>query len=362
MDISNTQNCLDSNIFKIELGQHNEKNVIWISFPYSINYKNFLKENFKVKWSATQKKWYLLDIPTNRQKVGLETDSFGKSILLKIHPHNQNALLKLENMLKLKAYSKNTIRTYLVEFAQLLYLLEDKKVDELTSEKLQSYFLYCLKMGISENHLHSRINAIKFYYEKVMHRPKMFIDIPRPKKPQLLPKALNIDEIGKIIRITENRKHRLIIQLAYGMGLRVSEIVALKVEDIDSKTMKVFINRAKGKKDRLVNLPESILEELRIYYKEYRPKEYLFEGQYGDALSTRAAQSVFRTAMKKAGIRKTVGIHSLRHSYATHLLEYGTDVSLIQKLLGHNNIKTTLNYTHVAERTIAAVKSPLDRI
>lgn len=222
--------------------------------------------------------------------------------------------------------------------------------------------MYCINNGISENYLHSRINAIKFYFEKVLHRPKIFIDIPRPKKPQLLPKALNTNEIQKIIEVTENIKHRLIIQLAYGMGLRVSEIVAIKIEDIDSKTMKVFIKRAKGKKDRVVNLPESVLEELRLYYKEYRPEIFLFEGQFGNALSIRAAQSVFRNAMKKAGIRKTIGIHSLRHSYATHLLEYGTDISLIQKLLGHNNIKTTLNYTHIAERTIASVKSPLDRI
>ena len=150
-------------------------------------------------------------------------------------------------------------------------------------------------------------------------------------------------------------KRQLIIQLSYGIGLRVSEIVNLKIEDIYSWKMKVFIQRAKGKKDRYVNLPKIILQDLRKYYKEYQPKEFLFEGQYGGKYSIRSAQQVFKTAMNKAGIKKTVGIHSLRHSYATHLLEYGTDISLIQKLLGHNDIKTTLVYTNVANKQISNI-------
>ena len=146
------------------------------------------------------------------------------------------------------------------------------------------------------------------------------------------------------------------------MGLRVSEIVNLKIEDIDSVKMKVFIERAKGKKDRYANLPKSILKELRLYYKEHQPKKFLFEGKYGEQYSIRSAQQVFKTAMNKAGIIKTVGIHALRHSYATHLLEYGTDISLIQKLLGHNDIKTTLVYTNVANKQISNIESPLDKI
>ena len=126
--------------------------------------------------------------------------------------------------------------------------------------------------------------------------------------------------------------------------------------------MKVLISQGKGKKDRYVNLPHSILAALRIYYKEYRPKIYLFQGQDGGKFSIRSAQSVFKVAMNKAGIKKSVGIHSLRHSYATHLLEMGTDISLIQKLLGHQDIKTTLNYTHVADHLVSGVKSPLDQL
>jgi site-specific recombinase XerD len=146
------------------------------------------------------------------------------------------------------------------------------------------------------------------------------------------------------------------------MGLRVSEIVNLKITDIDSGNMQVFIERAKGKKDRYANLPESILEQLRTYYKQYKPTKYLFEGQYGEQYSIRSAQQVFKTAMKKAKINKEVGIHGLRHSFATHLLENGTDIKFIQELLGHNDIKTTLRYTHVSEKSLKKIKSPLDNM
>lgn len=150
------------------------------------------------------------------------------------------------------------------------------------------------------------------------------------------------------------------LKLCYGMGLRVSEIVNLKITDIDSQAMQVFIERAKGKKDRYANLPDSILEQLRAYYTEYKPKKYLFEGQYGEQYSIRSTQQVFKDALKKAKLNKDIGIHGLRHSFATHLLENGTDIKIIQELLGHNDIQTTLRYTHVSDRQLKNVKSPLD--
>lgn len=152
------------------------------------------------------------------------------------------------------------------------------------------------------------------------------------------------------------------LRLCYGLGLRVSELVGLKVADIDSGNMQVHIQRAKGKKDRYVALPSSILEQLRAYFREYRPKEYLFEGQYGGAYTARSAQAVFKQALRKAGINKQIGIHGLRHSYATHLLEAGTDIGFIQKLLGHEDIKTTLLYAQVTNHDLKRVKSPLDNL
>lgn len=363
VNIKNTQPVWYKSLFRFSFGKHREKEVIWISFPYSNANVLMLKSHTKPLWSQSQKSWYVFDSNKYRTQFGLTPKLVGKEMILQIHPINQKAFQDFQNQILLKGFSQSTMRVYSVEFAQLLYVLKDYPVEKLTKEKLKSYFLYCIKeLGLSENYLHSRINAIKFYFEKVLHQDKMFFDIPRPKKPQLLPKSLNTKEIEKIIQITENPKHKLIIQLSYGMGLRVSEIINLKISDIDSQSMRVLIERGKGKKDRFVNLPEVILQDLRAYYKTFQPKIYLFEGKEGGQYSIRSAQSVFKTAMKKANINKTVGIHSLRHSYATHLLEYGTDISLIQKLLGHSDIKTTLNYTRVADRTIQSVKSPLDRM
>ena len=165
-----------------------------------------------------------------------------------------------------------------------------------------------------------------------------------------------------MLAAVENNKHKLLLKMCYGMGLRVSELVNLKISDIDSGNMQVIISRGKGKKDRCVNLPQSILEDLREYYKEYKPANYLFEGQFGGQYSVRSAQLVFKNTMKKANINKKVGIHGLRHSYATHLIEQGTDIRFVQELLGHNNIKTTMIYTSVTDQTLRKIKSPLDNL
>lgn len=177
-----------------------------------------------------------------------------------------------------------------------------------------------------------------------------------------MPKHLSPQDVKRLFDHTPNLKHNTMLRLCYGMGLRVSELVALKVKDIDGANMQVHLRRAKGKKDRYVPLPTSILEQLRAYFKEYRPKEHLFEGQYGGAYTARSAQAVFKQALNRAGINKDIGIHSLRHSYATHLLEAGTDIAFIQKLLGHANIKTTLLYAEVTNARLGLIKSPLDNL
>ncbi|MBS1776079.1 MAG: tyrosine-type recombinase/integrase [Bacteroidetes bacterium] len=363
MNILNTQFAFNHKLFLFSLGSHHDKKVIWVKFDYDQNLIHHLRSHAHVLWSASQKAWYMTDNLEHRKLCGLESDLVGKDVLLKISEVNLPEFKKFQNMLTLKAYSLNTCRTYSIEFAQLLYVLKNYPVQDLPKEKLQSYFLFCHnELKLSENQIHSRINAIKFYYEQVLHQPKMFFDIPRPKKPLLLPKSLNSNEVKRLFSVTENLKHRLVLQLCYGMGLRVSEIVNLKISDIDSLDMKVRIERGKGKKDRFVNLPNLVLEDLRKYYKEYLPKVYLFEGRQGAQYSVRSAQLVFTDAMKKAKINKKIGIHGLRHSYATHLLELGTDISFIQKLLGHNDIKTTQIYAHVTDTSVAKVGSPLDRI
>ncbi len=361
--MESNMSVIDCSKFKFELDTRGKESIFWIVFTKDYAIIKWLKKNTKASWDNNMQKWYIKDSPENRALFKFRPKVFGEVLIGKIDTVNLPEFYLFEDELFLKAYSTNTIRTYCTEFAQLLYVLKDFYVRDLSEEKLRSYILYCTKeLGLSENQIHSRMNAIKFYFEKVLKRDRFLIDIPRPKKPYLLPKALNELEIAKIIDVTDNIKHRIILKLCYGMGLRVSEIVKIRVQDVDSIKMKVLINKAKGKKDRYVNLPHSILEELRIYYKEYRPQFYLFEGLDHDLYSIRSAQSIFKNAMKKAGIIKNVGIHSLRHSYATHLLEYGTDISHIQKLMGHNNIKTTLLYTHVTDKNLTTIISPLDRL
>ncbi len=345
-----------------ELAIHRNKEVIFIRFVSNPELNIRVRKLVGVQWSQSQKAWYVIDNAQYREKFGLQAKPIlNKDAIANIHEINQPAMLKYVETLQLKAYSLSTINTYRNEFAQLLQALKGNKVDDLDAERLRSYFLYCINdLKLSENTMHSRINAVKFYFEQILKREKFFMEIPRPKKPSILPKVIDVKDIKKLLAVTDNLKHNTMLKLCYGMGLRVSEIVNLKITDIDSQRMQVLIEQAKGKKDRYVNLPQSILEQLRAYFKAYKPKKYLFEGQYGEQYSIRSCQKVFQEAMQKAKINKKVGIHGLRHSFATHLLENGTDVKFIQELLGHNDIKTTLRYTHVSKKSLANIKSPLD--
>ena len=349
--------------YTFQIGEHRKQEVIWISFPFDQNLVKQLKENTKAHWSSSQKKWYVSDNSFYRTLFGLEVKIVGKRILSHIYPVNQLAFQKYIEQLQLKGYSQNTIRSYSVEFAQLLKTIKSFPVDQLSTEKLRGYFLYCINtLKLSENAIHSRMNAVKFYFEQVLYREQFFMEIPRPKKPSLLPKALSAQDIKKMLATIENPKHNLLLKICYGMGLRVSELVNLKITDIDSKRMQVLVSQGKGKKDRYVVLPESILAQLRAYYLENKPKEYLFEGQYGGQYSVRSVQQVFKKAMQKAKINKKIGVHSLRHSYATHLIEQGVDIRFVQDLLGHNNIKTTMVYTGLTDAAKRKIVSPLDNL
>ena len=349
-------------ITRYELATHHGNDVILLLFEYDAVMIRQAKD-LGARWSKTKKAWYVPDTNLLRKQFGVALTDTSKEPLSKVHPVNQPALEKFITLLQLKAYSPNTLKTYRNEFTQLLYVLKDKDINTMDAEKLRSYFLYCTNtLKLSENTLHSRISAAKFFFEQVLHRERFFFEIPRPKRPSILPKVINAKDIQKLFEVTLNLKHNTMLKLCYGMGLRVSEIINLKIIDIDSKNQQVFIERAKGKKDRYANLPESVLDQLRSYYKTYRPKTYLFEGQAGDRYSTRSLQIVFKAALKKAKINKDIGIHGLRHSFATHLLESGTDIRFIQELLGHNNINTTLRYTHVSTKSLKNIKSPLDNI
>lgn len=353
---------IDLKPFQFFIGTHRDQKVIFIKFDRNFDLIQQIKQLTGSKWSNTQRSWYVPDVLEYRKLFGLSTDyEIGKFLISKIHPVNQIELQKLVDQLNLYGYSQRTIRCYTQEVSQFLYYIKDKKASECDIEDIKQFLLHCInELKLKENTIHSRINGIKFYYEEVLKQTKIALEIPRPKKHKKLPKALHPTEVKAILNKTNNLKHNTILKLCYGMGLRVSEIVNIKIIDIDGKNLTIHIQRGKGKKDRYVYLPESILPQLRKYYLEYKPKEYLFEGQYGGQYSTRSVQKVFKECLYKANIRKPVGIHSLRHSYATHLLENGTDIRFIQELLGHNDIKTTLIYTNVTDASLRKVVSPLD--
>ncbi|MDT7827649.1 tyrosine-type recombinase/integrase [Pricia sp. S334] len=265
-------------------------------------------------------------------------------------------LLKLE----LKRYSDSTVKTYVSFFEMFINHYRDKDLLAINESDVRKYLQHLIKRSVSRSYLNQAINAIKFYYEVVMGMPNRFYEIERPRKESKLPKVISKKEILSIIGHTNNIKHRCIIELLYGSGLRRSELVNLKLGDIDSERMLVRVENSKGGKDRQTLLSKTALLNLRTYYREWQPKHYLFEGQKGQKYSGESVLKVVKNAAKKAGIRIRVTPHVLRHSFATHLLESGVDLRRIQVLLGHGSSKTTEIYTHVATNTFENIKNPLD--
>ncbi|HUS88368.1 MAG TPA: site-specific tyrosine recombinase/integron integrase [Desulfosporosinus sp.] len=271
---------------------------------------------------------------------------------------------KTESTLKLKGYSSQTIAVYKGHVQRFFGFIK-KRPDQVVTEDIEKYLLDLLdQRKVSYSYMNQAISAIKFVYKHVTNSRNVYeIKVPRPKKIERLPDILSKDEVIRIFKKVINIKHRAILMLTYSAGLRVSEVVSLKVMDIDSKRMLIHVRQGKGRKDRYTILSENALDALRIYAKEYHPSEWLFPGDLmGRHLTERSAQKVFVSACIKAGIKKDVSIHSLRHAFATHLLEGGTDLRYIQELLGHKNSKTTEIYTHVSQKDLGRIRSPLDNI
>ncbi|MBX2929010.1 MAG: tyrosine-type recombinase/integrase [Saprospiraceae bacterium] len=260
-------------------------------------------------------------------------------------------------------YSWQTVKGYAACFRRFAEKSGVERIHTFERRDIQDYCNALAKQDIAFTTLNQHINAIKFYYEKVLARPRAVYDVLRPRKNAKLPSVLSAGELRLLFAAIDNKKHQAMVYLAYSAGLRVSEVCHLKIQDIDTRRMMIHVVSSKGNKDRMLPLSETMAGLLRAYYLEYRPKDWLFEGQFaGEPYSTRSLQTIFKRAKEKAGIRKAVSFHSLRHSYATHLLESGTDVRLIQELLGHSDIKTTLRYTHVSTQILQKVRSPLDAL
>jgi site-specific recombinase XerD len=390
--------------------QHREQECIGIYFENYGTINTLIRKQAGAKWSQTNKCWYVPLSKENYNKlffalkgkaqieqaelhthladkkkkspvpvktppatkpvtsVKLLPPAVKKQVIVyksgKIQSVNAHIIPAMEQHLKLKAYSTSTIKTYLGEITQLLTILNTIPADDLTPEHLKRYLVHCYeKLKLTENTLHSRINAMKFYYEQVLGREKFFWEIPRPKKRFMLPKVLGESELKRLFNALQNKKHKAILFTAYSAGLRVSEVVSLELKHIDRSRMQLLIKNAKGKKDRYVMLSPLLLDILTNYYKacDPQPKKYVFEGpEAGTPYSSSSMQKIFQIARKNAGIQKEVSFHSLRHSFATHLLEKGVDIKYIKDLLGHFDIKTTARYLHVKREQLVNIESPLD--
>jgi site-specific recombinase XerD len=262
--------------------------------------------------------------------------------------------------LELKKYAQNTAKTYIGLFELFINHYKDKELKSIDENDIRSYLQLMVQQNKSNSYINQMINSIKFYFEVVLEMPNRFYSIERPRKHESLPKVISLEEVQLLINNTNDIKHKCIVSLLYSAGLRRNELLNLKLEDIDSKRMVINIKNGKGNKDRLTILSPSVLENLRIYFKEWRPKKYLFEGQKGEKYSAESVAKIINNAAVKARIRKKITPHMLRHSFATHLLENGTDLRYIQVLLGHSSTKTTEIYTQVAINNIKTIKSPIE--
>ncbi len=264
------------------------------------------------------------------------------------------------SILEVKRYSKNTIDAYM----SVVHLAEQyfqKDLHQVSETDLHQFFYHLVhKKQASVSYQKQIAGALKLYYRDVLDQ-EIHLEFLLPKfTPKKLPVILSSQEVRTLIKVTKNIKHKSMISVAYGSGLRVSELLDLKISVIDSDRMTLHVKQSKGLKDRLVPLSENALKLLREYYVEYQPKEYIFEGQDGGKYSGSSFNKILKAAARKAGIQKKISSHTLRHSFATHLLEKGTDIRVIQKLLGHNSIKTTMIYTQVTSPILSGIKSPLD--
>ncbi|MBL7961500.1 site-specific integrase [bacterium] len=266
-------------------------------------------------------------------------------------------------LLRLRRYSGHTIKAYKSHLKLFFEYFPSRKPESLTDADVHSYLNYLIvKKNISSSYQNQTVNAAKFYFETVLGRPRQTYHLERPQREDRLPTVLSLDEVKKIFSMIDNLKHKCLIYIIYSAGLRIGEVINLKIGDVDSQRMLLHIRGAKGKKDRYTILSPAVLTMLREYYKQYCPAEWLFEGIKGDRYSVRSVQNVFAKALKLSKIRKHATVHTLRHSFATHLLESGVDLRYIQELLGHESSRTTEIYTHVSNRNLSQIESPIEKL
>ena len=355
-------------------GKIDNKPVYLISFRYDYQFYTKLKSAFDIQKSDGN---YFIDYNTINLKefvkYAINIAEVGISSLLKITDTELKYLLLGQQFIRrkkifcsldftkrlwLRNYSESTIRTY---FHCISFYLQYK---ETCSDKNVAPGLFLNQLnskGKSPKTINQYVSAIKLWY-KLSYNEDKDLAMLRPKKERQLPKVLSEENIMKVIDATENLKHRCLLLTAYSSGMRVGEVLNLKIHDIDMKNRIIRINRGKGFKDRITIMSKVLVHNINAYVKEYTPSIWLFEGQYGNQYSSTSIGRVFKKALAKAGVSNHYTFHSLRHSFATHLLNNGANLRQIQQLLGHSNIKTTEMYTYVSNENIASIQSPADKL
>ena len=364
----------------LSYAQHKQNRVVKIVFDFNDTLNKQLIGTIHAKWSNTMKCWYMprKEFSLNTFYQDFKDIAYINYTAVKVvskpviqekvkRDYSHRVMLKLPKgyleILKQKRYSSNTIKTYSAYFKDFMHYFGHKNLDEVTNEEINAYVLDLISIwDITISEQNQRINAIKFYYERVLRKVRHVYEIERPRSENKLPDVLDKREIGAILKVIENIKHKTLISVIYSCGLRRSEVINIQIKDIDSKRMMIKIKGAKGKKDRYVQLSEGLLKLLRQYYADYKPKLWLFEGQKGGRYGAESISKVLKASAIKAGLKRRVHLHMLRHSFATHQLEQGIDIRYIQEWLGHESLKTTQRYTHVSEHNFKNFKNPLDEL
>lgn len=276
---------------------------------------------------------------------------------------NHFELHQFEQYLLQKRYSQSTIKSYREALKNFIDFISPMHISEASNQDLERFNAErILKRGLSASYQNQVVNAIKLYYNRFQSAHFDLSVVERPNRSYSLPIVFSLAEVEKLLRSVTNAKHKAMLALIYSSGLRCGELINLRIADVDSNRMVLFIRSAKGNKDRVVPLSATALSILRLYYKQYRPKVYLFNGDGSLQYSSSSLRRVFHKAKDKAGIMKKSSLHTLRHSYATHLLESGVNLRYIQEILGHSSPKTTQIYTHVSSEDSRKVVSPIEKI
>jgi len=362
----------------LEPAIHRGNNVILIKVAFNPKLTDKVKNYGNVLWSQNMRCWYMpasaFQLPQffehfkqmayiNYSALKKEcTQDGSKNNHPKITPAHAELISNFRIWLTHKRYSPNTKNTYTDMIKRFLSVNSEKPLPHCTNDDIVSYLhKNVVQKGYSFAFQNQMVSALKLFFREIVKTEIRVEAIERPRREHKLPNVLSKEEVKAILEALANLKHRTMLSLIYACGLRRSELLNLRIEDIDSKRHMLMIRNSKGNKDRLVPISDKIIEMLREYYKAYRPQTWLFEGQKaGGTYSARSLEQVLKNALKKAKISKPVTLHWLRHSYATHLLEWGTYLRYIQELLGHKSSKTTEIYTHVTEKSLQKIKSPFD--